>query len=476
VLPGGSNPQCDTAEISRITAIFTLILNITVGILSAYTAPKLGSLSDRYGRKRLMVICSMGGLVGEVITLLAAKYPDSVDYRWMVLGSFFDGLSGSFTAGSVLSHSYTSDCTPPSKRSVAIGYLFACLFSGMAFGPLIAAQLVEWTGSLLSIFYIALACHIIFILCVFFVIPESLSKRRQHLAREKFAKQQEAELLHFESLMDPSSSRLSKGLRRTWRVVKKANIFAPLKMLAPPGRAAAPVRRNLISLALIDMIVLGTALAAGTVVILYSRMTFGWQTPETSRFVSLVSMVRFFALMAIFPLINYFFRTLPAAKKRRTSSVPVVEKNAGADMVDIWVLRFALLSDVIGVTGYIFAATEILFISCGIITAFGGLGSATIQSAITKHVPPERVGELLGAIGLLHALSRVVAPLIFNGIYALTVERFPQAIFVTMTSLFALVLAASFLLRPNSKLQTLSLLPGVMCRKLTRISRSLSEG
>jgi MFS family permease len=154
-------------------------------------------------------------------------------------------------------------------------------------------------------------------------------------------------------------------------------------------------------------------------------------------------------LVGILPLINYIFRKRPAAKRLRQGFPPPPEKNRGADEVDIWILRAALLSDVIGVTGYVFSRSGGMFVASAIITAFGGLGSATIQAAVSKHVPPERVGQMLGAIGLLHSLARIVAPIIFNQLYASTVEGFPQAFLVLLATVFALALAASFLLKPH---------------------------
>jgi hypothetical protein len=400
----------------------------------------------------MMAICSAGGVVGEIIIILAAKFPDVIHYKWLILGAVVDGLSGSFTAGSVLSHSYTSDCTPPSKRSVSIGYLHACLFSGLAFGPLIASYLVEQTGSLLSIFYITLGCHVTFILFVSLIIPESLSKRKQLLAREKHAKEEQTVSEAPVILAAYDNVPFGLQLDRAIHVLKTVNPFAPLKVLAPPGPENKRLRRNLITLAAIDMVILGAAMSSGTVTILYSQYIFGWGTVESSRFVSLISTVRFVVLMAIFPVINYVFRIRPDARRRRESGGAAPnEKNAGADGLDIWVLRTALVSDVVGITGYIFVRTAPLFVLCGAVTALGGLGSATIQSAITKHVPPERVGQLLGAIGQLHALSRVFAPILFNGLYSATVKKFPQAFFVLLSGLFGLVLLASFLVRPHGE-------------------------
>ncbi|KAI2615662.1 MFS general substrate transporter [Hypoxylon sp. NC1633] len=463
VIMGGNNPQCNIAPVQKNVATFTLILSALTGALSAITAPKLGSLSDRYGRKRLMVISSCGGLINECITVLAGKYPDTVDYRFLILGAVFDGITGSFTAGSLLVHSYVSDCTSPSKRGVHIGYLHACLFSGLAIGPLLAGYFVEWTGSLLSIFYVVLGCHSFVILYFWFVLPESMSKKRQMAAREKHRAEQEATVVQLRSGLPSSmegivgpriASSLSDHMGTLLPVVLSANIFAPLKILAPGGRNNGPLRRNLILLALIDTMILATAFGAGTVVVLYSEFMFDWGTLEASRFVSIVSMVRVVILLLILPAINYVFRVRPLRRQRQESGDEnVVETNSGADNLDVWLLRIALVSDFAGTLGYIFVRREELFILCGLATAFGGLASATIQSAITKHVPAERVGSLLGAIGLLHSLGRVFAPALLNGVYAATVETFPQAFFVLLASLFGLTVLGSFFLRPHLHLK-----------------------
>ncbi|CAJ2502079.1 Uu.00g049320.m01.CDS01, partial [Anthostomella pinea] len=456
VIIGGNNPQCNaSASVQKSVATFTLIIGALTGGLSAITAPKLGSLSDRYGRTRLMVIASCGGVLAEVITILAAKFPDSVDFHWIILGAFFDGVTGSFTAGSVLANAYTSDCTPPSKRGVFVGYLHACLFTGLAFGPLVASYFVKWTGSLLVIFYVVLGCHIFVILFFWFVLPESMSKKRQEIAREKHrADMQAVDGSLPESvtrIVGPRLSSLMVDNLGTWLpFIFSANPFAPLKILWPHGAHNRALRRNLILFAIVDTIIMGTAIGSGTVTVLYSEFMFGWETPEAARFVSIVSLSRVVILLGFFPLVNYIFRIRPLRRKRELSgSLHDVETNSGADNLDVWLLRFALVSDLAGIIGYIFARKEELFVVSGIITAFGGLAGATIQSSVTKHVPAERVGSLLGAMGLLHALGRVFAPILFNGIYAATIETYPQAFFVVLASLFGLAVLASIFVRPH---------------------------
>lgn len=47
------------------------------------------------------------------------------------------------------------------------------------FGLLLGGYVVEWTGSLVSIFHVAMGCHVRFALFVCLVVPESTSKRWQ---------------------------------------------------------------------------------------------------------------------------------------------------------------------------------------------------------------------------------------------------------------------------------------------------------
>ncbi|RYP58816.1 hypothetical protein DL769_008791 [Monosporascus sp. CRB-8-3] len=468
VILGSDNPQCNVPGVQKDVATFTLVMSVLTGVLSAFTAPKLGSLSDRHGRKKLMVIASCGGVLNEIITILAARFPEAIDYKWLLLGSFFDGITGSFTAGSLLSHSYTSDCSPPSKRGVYIGYLHACLFTGLAFGPLLAGYFVKWTGTLLSIFYVTLGCHIFFISFVYFITPESLSKKRQMLAREKYDAEQATTTNQLRSSLPnylsrfagPRAARLlnDRMSRGAWLpALLSANPLAPLKILAPSGRGNRALRLNIMLLAAIDTIILSTAMGAGTVTVLYSEYLFDWGTLEASRFVSITSLTRVVVLMCLMPAVNYVFRIRPMRRRQRQLGVDPqnapAEANAGADGLDIWLLRIALVSDVAGLMGYVVVRTPGLFILCGVVAAFGGIGSAVIQSAITKHVATERVGSLLGALGLLHALGRVISPILFNGLYAATVETFPQAFFVLLTAIFGLALFASLFVRPHLYLQ-----------------------
>ena len=433
VVLSGENPQCLLPEIQALSSKFMLYLTLIGGILAAVTSPKIGALSDRYGRTPLLALTSVGGLIAEVITILAAKYPDDIHYTWLLAGAVTDGVCGSFIAGWVMTHSYATDTTQPAKRAVAFGYMQGCLFIGIAIGPILAAYIVEATDSILSVFYLALLIHLVFFCYVLFMIPESLSRKRQLAARQKFN-------------MKPRDE------RHILIRIRSANLLRPLKILYPTGEGSSPqLRMNLLLLSAVSTILFGSAMASTTVVLLYSEYQFHWENKETNLFLSVANTCRVSALFIILPLLSYFFRTRYRNKVRRESGIEPVERNSGSDQLDLWTIRAALLFEIVGYSGYALVRTGSLFVTSAVFAATGGIGSPILQSALTKHVPHDRTGQLLGATGLLHAFARVVFPTGITFIYANTVSTFPQLVFIILVACFGTALLCSLLIRPHGK-------------------------
>lgn len=433
--PGNGFDRCQTTNISSRTSLFVLYASLISGIFAAITSPKLGALSDRYGRIKLLVFTTSGVLVGEILTILAAKWPERVDVHWILVGYAIDGLCGSFIVGMAIAHSYATDCTPPQKRNVAFGYFHACLFTGIAIGPVLAGYIIKQRTpivgkreAVLLIFYIALACHLLFILLLLCVIPESLSKKRQETAREKHREEK--------ANRSPSSDWINR--------MRHMNLLEPLKILWPTGPGSSPaLRRNLVLLAATDTIMFGVGMGAVGVVTIYVRLQFGWQEWDTSKYISIVNSSRVIVLLIILPLLTRLVRGKAGTRN---------QKNSGSDNFDLVIIRLAIFFDMLGFLGYSVVRTGDLFIASGALSAFGGMGSPTLGSSLTKHVPPDRVGQLLGATGLLHAFARVIGPTIFNGIYSASVYGFRQTVFVCLTATFGLAFLCSWFVKPHGKM------------------------
>lgn len=431
VLFGTDNPQCRIPAVQARVSRFTLYGNVITGLLSAITSPMLGALSDRFGRTRMIAFVSSGMLVTETITILAARMPETFSVNWLFLGFVCDGLSGSFVSSMALTNAYVSDCTAPAKRSVSFGFISGVLFTGIGLGPLIGGYVVKWTGTIVPIFYFAVAAHAFFALFVLLIVPESLTKERQKTAQEKA------------SFTTDAAAYSGLWLTRAKSKLRGYSFMAPLKVLWPSGSGDnGALRRNLVTLAAVDTIMFGVAMGSMTVVLIYSEFQFGWGTFETSLFASVVNVCRVTNLLVFFPLISRLIRG-----PRNSATLG----KSGSDSLDLYIIRAAIFFDILGYIGYASARTAHLFVFSGALASIAGMGSPTLQSALTKHVPPDQTGAVLGAMGLLHALARVVGPLIFNSIYSVTVGKFTQTVFVCLGSTFFIAFVVSWFIRPHGE-------------------------
>ncbi|KIW71053.1 hypothetical protein PV04_03268 [Phialophora macrospora] len=424
VILGEENPQCRDPHVQSRVANFNLYVNLLSGVFSAIVSPHLGSLSDRVGRKKVMVCASLGALASEVITIVVGSTDGDVSVYWLLLGGLIDGLCGSFTTALALAFAYASDCSPPERRNVAFGYFHGTLFAGIAIGPVMAGYVIKVTGTVMVVFYIALACQAWFIVFVLFAVPESLSKERQLIAREKrrFAQAETAD-------------------NSWWTNVKNYNPFEPLWVLRPTGvGSSAALRKNLFVLAAIDTMMFGVAMGTMQIIIIYAEYRFGWTAVNASMYLSAVNICRVMGLVLLLPLLTRIFRGPQHLQSKG---------HKGSDMLDIWIIRGAILFDLLGYVGYAIGPTGAVMVVSGMIASLGGIGSPTLQSSLTKHIPADRTGQVLGASGLLHALARVVAPTVFNLIYSQTVGIYAGIVFICLASIFVIVFVFSWFLRPN---------------------------
>ncbi|HEU4429855.1 MAG TPA: TCR/Tet family MFS transporter [Myxococcota bacterium] len=140
-----------------------------------FFAPVLGALSDRFGRRPVILLSSLGLALDYVLIALAPNL------WWMLAGRAIAG----FCAASIsVPSAYIADVTAPEKRAEAFGMLGAAFGVGFILGPLIGGQagavdprLPFWIAGGLTL---ANFCYGLF------VLPESLPRERR--ARFEWAK------------------------------------------------------------------------------------------------------------------------------------------------------------------------------------------------------------------------------------------------------------------------------------------------
>lgn len=138
--------------------------------LQLFSGPVLGALSDRYGRRPVLLGCLLGTSAAYLLTGLA----DSL--LWLFLAIAVDGITG---GNLTTAYAYITDVTQPEERARGLSLVGAAFGLGLMAGPALGGLLSGYGLSVPAFSAAGLAlANVIF---GYFVLPESLpSDRRTH--------------------------------------------------------------------------------------------------------------------------------------------------------------------------------------------------------------------------------------------------------------------------------------------------------
>ncbi|SDM63251.1 MFS transporter, DHA2 family, multidrug resistance protein [Allokutzneria albata] len=133
------------------------------GFLVAGFLVTMGTLGDRIGRRRLLVI---GATAFAAASALAAFAPDPV---FLIVARGLLGVAGATLGPSTLA--LISTMFPPGQRGLAIGLWATCFSAGIALGPIVGGLLLKWFwwG---SVFLLAVPFMAVLVLTAPFLLPE----------------------------------------------------------------------------------------------------------------------------------------------------------------------------------------------------------------------------------------------------------------------------------------------------------------
>ena len=143
-------------------------LTVAYSITQFVFAPILGNLSDKYGR-RTVLLCSLFGFGIDYIFMALAP-----TYAWLFIGRVIAGITGSsFTTAAA----YIADISTVENRAKNFGMLGAAFGMGFIIGPLLGG-LLSGLGQRAP-FYAAATLALLNWAYGFFILPESLKKENR---------------------------------------------------------------------------------------------------------------------------------------------------------------------------------------------------------------------------------------------------------------------------------------------------------
>jgi DHA1 family tetracycline resistance protein-like MFS transporter len=151
----------DTASAARIFGLF----GTAWALMQFFFSPILGGLSDRFGRRPVVLLSNFGLALDYVLMALAPSL------WWLFFGRVISGIT---SASISTSFAYIADITPPERRAAVFGKVGAAFGAGFILGPAIGGLLGGMDPRLP--FWVAAGLSFANTLYGLLVLPESLPK------------------------------------------------------------------------------------------------------------------------------------------------------------------------------------------------------------------------------------------------------------------------------------------------------------
>jgi DHA1 family tetracycline resistance protein-like MFS transporter len=195
----------DTASAARIFGLFGTAWALMQFIFS----PLLGSLSDRFGRRPVVLLSNFGLGLDYVLMALAPSL------SWLFVGRVISGIT---SASVSTAFAYIADMTPPERRAAVFGKVGVAFGAGFILGPAIGGLLGDIDPRLP--FWAAAGLSFANTLYGLLILPESLPQNRRSPFRWKSANP-------FGALHLLSSDRVLAGLSVVNFVAQVAHVVLP---------------------------------------------------------------------------------------------------------------------------------------------------------------------------------------------------------------------------------------------------------
>ncbi|WP_055069126.1 MFS transporter [Clostridium massiliamazoniense] len=154
----------NSGEQAMVVTLLTSVYAVCVFLV----APGLGALSDRYGRRPILLVCLLGSTIGYLVFGIGGAL-------WVLfVGRIIDGITG----GNISTiFAYFADITPKEERTKYFGWVSAVAGAGFILGPTLGGLLAKF-GYSVPLYFGAIITLLNFVYGILYM-PESLDKNNR---------------------------------------------------------------------------------------------------------------------------------------------------------------------------------------------------------------------------------------------------------------------------------------------------------
>jgi MFS family permease len=366
LLPRYAKEYLGPAGVSETAGGFLIgVLYSSFSLMQFLVAPIWGRISDRIGRRPILLIGLAGSVVFYALFGLASELSPA-EHAWLALGLLFLSRIGAGIAGATISTAAAviADCTTKEKRAHGMALIGAAFGIGFTFGPLIAFAAVTWFPDARGgPGYLAALLSLVALVLGIRLMPET---RRPHAAAE--ARPSWFNLLHGlgRTLQTPTVGLLV--LTFFLATLAFANFEATLSLLTAEAFHYGN-DDNFLIFAYIGFVLV---------------VAQGYAYRKLVKTLDEVTLMRIGIGLMFLGLGNL---ALIAA----TASGPAASGSGVPPHLSGWVLAWFFVTLAVAVFGFAFL-------------------NPSIQGLISKRSDPNRQGEVLGVNQSFSALARIVGP------------------------------------------------------------------
>lgn len=314
-------------------------------------APLLGRLSDRYGRRPVLLVSVAGTLLGFLLLgfadpigrMLAAAVAPGAANIFIIAVLFLSRILDGLTGGNItVAQAYITDVTDEQNRARGLGMIGAAFGLGFIIGPAVGGALSQWGYNLPA--FVAAGVSLANLAAIYFLLPESLTCENREAAMQR--------------------RRAPFTLGAMWHALQRPKVGPLLHVRFFYGLAFATFQ---------------------SIFALYAQ-SIGLSARTTGFILAYVGLLSVLVQGGLIGLLTRRFR------------------ENWLIITGLWVMAGALLA-------WAFTTTLVpLLVVLLPLSLAGGVLNTVIQSAISKSAGREEVGGLLGIAASLESITRVIAP------------------------------------------------------------------